>query len=196
MKRQQEAPDLDLAIKAMSQSLQALGFPFGSDPEVEQTPTRLVEMLHQFLHEGFSDHPPKPFVTEYEGEDMVLIRDIPFYSLCAHHLLPFFGRADIAYIPGGKVMGISALPQVLGYFAKRPQLQERLAEEVAEYLQNLVEPSGVIVRLRARQMCMEMRGTKSPGIVEYAASRGELKQGDARREFFRRVKSSNLETGL
>ena len=192
----EKAIALDQATEDIRKGLAALGFPFGEDPEVEQTPRRLVEMLHQFLQEGFTEHAPRPFVTEYEGEDMVLIRDIPFYSLCAHHLLPFFGRADIAYIPAGKVMGISALPQVLGYFSKRPQLQERLAEEVAGYLQSLMEPRGVIVRLRARQMCMEMRGTKSPGIVEYAASRGVLREGDSRREFFRRVKSGNLEMGI
>src|SRR4030095_464322 len=114
---------------------------------------------------------PRPAST---GEDLVMVRDIPFYSLCVHHFVPFFGRATIAYLPGPQLIGISGLARVLEHYARRPQLQERLGAQVADHLQQALEPRGVAVILGARHLCMEMRGIKKPGLVETRTLRGAL----------------------
>jgi GTP cyclohydrolase I len=147
--------------------LDSLGY--RADPEGRDTPGRLLEVL-----EAFAPGRPPPRIECFDapGHDLVVIRAIPFHSLCAHHLLPFFGDADIAYRPTARIAGLGALPRALRHFARQPQLQERLGAALAEHLYtHLDAPVGV--RLRARQMCMEMRGIESPGTVETIAWRGE-----------------------
>jgi len=102
------------------------------------------------------------------------VRDLPFYSLCVHHFVPFFGRALVAYLPAEKLAGISAPARLLEHFARRPQLQERLGQQIADQMERLLRPRGVAVVLEARHLCMEMRGIKKRGLVETRALRGEL----------------------
>ena len=146
--------------------LDALGY--RADPEGRETPTRFLDVLR-----AYAPDQPAPVLECFPapGADLVVLRGLPFHSLCAHHLLPFFGDADLAYRPSVRVAGLGGLARALRHFARRPQLQERLGAQLAEHLHAaLGGPVGV--RLRARQMCMEMRGIESPGTVETRAFRG------------------------
>jgi GTP cyclohydrolase I len=126
------------------------------------TPRRVAESL-RYLTEGY-DLDPAEIVGDAlfneEYDDMVVVRDINFFSLCEHHLLPFFGRVNVAYLPKGKVVGLSKVPRVVDAFAHRLQLQERLTRQIAEALQEVLEPNGVAVVIVARHLCMEMRGVE------------------------------------
>jgi GTP cyclohydrolase I len=131
-----------------------------------ETPKRYVNFLKQF-----TEKKEFKFTTfESDSDEMVIVRDIPFYSLCEHHLAPFFGTAHIAYIPNEKMAGISKLPRTLDMFANKPQNQERITKQVAEYLMQQLEPKGVAVVLKARHMCMEMRGVKKSGAETVTSS--------------------------
>jgi GTP cyclohydrolase I len=151
---------------------------FRGDPEMADTARRFTEMFAEFvpgddsrLADGFT------LVGATDAPNAVVlpiaIREMPFHSFCAHHLVPFFGRAHVAYLPGRHLAGFGSIARVVQHFAKRPQLQERLAEQVADTLWSILQPRSVIVRLEARQMCMEMRGAKVHGEVEVLAMRGE-----------------------
>jgi len=135
----------------------------GEDPSREglaETPRRVAESL-AFLTEGYGIDPRRVVedaLFEHSGDDLVVLRDIPFHSLCEHHLLPFFGRVHIAYLPAGKVVGLSKLARLVDVFARRLQMQERLTRQVAETIDELVRPRGVGVVVEARHMCVEMRG--------------------------------------
>lgn len=127
------------------------------------TPRRVAESL-RFLTEGYSLDPSEIVgaaqFEEAEYDDMVTVRGIGFFSLCEHHLLPFFGTASVGYIPNGRVVGLSKIPRIVDAFAHRLQLQERLTRQIAESLQEVLEPKGVAVIVEARHMCMEMRGVE------------------------------------
>ncbi len=127
------------------------------------------------------------FKLDESAEELILVAGLPFYSLCAHHLLPFFGEAHIAYVPERALLGIGSVGRLLEHYARRPQLQERLTEQVAEALARAARPRGVIVLLKARQLCMEMRGAKKPGWVMTSAARGCFRDSAWREEFFRRL---------
>ena len=162
--------------RTMAELIRALGLDPGSEPELVDTPARVTAMYAEIFSGLSAPDPdlatfPRPAST---GEDLVVVRDIPFYSLCVHHFVPFFGRATIAYLPGESLIGISGLPRVLEHYARRPQLQERLGAEVAEHLNRALEPRGVAVILAARHLCMEMRGIRKPGLVETRTLRGTL----------------------
>ncbi|MDQ6691161.1 MAG: GTP cyclohydrolase I FolE [Candidatus Dormibacteraeota bacterium] len=137
----------------------------GEDVEREglrDTPRRVAESL-RFLTEGYSMDPPEivgDAMFEQEYDDMVIVKDIKFFSLCEHHLLPFFGRAHVAYLPQGRVVGLSKLPRIVDAFAHRLQLQERLTRQIADAVHSVLEPAGVGVILSARHLCMEMRGVE------------------------------------
>lgn len=146
--------------------LDALGYT--ADPEGRDTPGRLLDVLREFAP-GQAAPPLDTF--ESPGADIVVLRALPFHSLCAHHLLPFFGTADVIYRPVGRIAGLGAFARALRHFARQPQLQERLGAALADHLHaKLDAPVGV--RLRARQMCMEMRGIESGGEIETLAWRG------------------------
>ena len=141
----------------------------GEDLEREglrKTPTRVARMYSEVL-EGMDQDAAEYFATTFEEghREMVLVKDIPFYSLCEHHLIPFFGLAHVAYLPGttGKICGISKLARTIDVFARRLQVQERLTGQIANTLVEQLRPNGVIVVIEAEHLCMSMRGIKKPG---------------------------------
>lgn len=150
-----------------------------------KTPERVANMYEE-VFAGLSMDPSSLFEVTFneDHEEMVLVKDIPFYSLCEHHLVPFFGKAHIAYIPSkkGQVCGLSKLARLVDVFAKRPQVQERLTSQVAEALMGQIGPQGVIVVFEAEHMCMSMRGVKKWGATTTtSAVRGVFEQSSATR---------------
>jgi len=151
----------------------------GEDPEREglvETPNRVARMyadIFSGLHEDPREH-VKLFAEEHN--EMVVVRDIPLYSMCEHHLLPFVGKVSIAYIPDGHVIGLSKLARIAGSFARRPQLQERLTSDIADFLMKELHPLGVMVQISAEHLCMTMRGVRVAGAVtETCALRGSMR---------------------
>lgn len=139
----------------------------GEDPNREgliETPDRIARMYEEIfagLHKTAEDHLSKTF--KVSRDDLVIEKDIVFYSMCEHHFVPFFGKAHIAYIPNGRVAGLSKLARTLETYAKKPQLQENLTNEVADALMKYLDAKGVVVMIEAEHMCMTMRGVKKPG---------------------------------
>jgi GTP cyclohydrolase I len=164
-----------------------------NDPELQRTPERVAE-LYAELFCGVSEPPPDIGVTEnpHLSGEMILVRDLPFYSMCVHHFIPFFGHAHIAYVPRDKIAGLSGFARVLRHFAGQPQLQERMTNAIADHIQATLQPEGVIVHVRARHLCMEMRGERMPGLVETTAARRVFQKGPLREEFFARLNSGSL----
>jgi GTP cyclohydrolase I len=174
------------AERAVSELLRAIG----EDPSrqgLERTPERVAKAM-AFLNSGASKVPSDVlhgaiFTQAHEG--MILMQDISFYSLCEHHLLPFYGRAHIAYLPAGRVIGFSKLPRLLDVFARRLQLQERLTDQVADAVQTAIEPRGVAVRLEAAHFCMMMRGVeKQEALTMTSSFLGAFRRDMARRQEF------------
>lgn len=129
-----------------------------------ETPDRIARMCEQIfcgLHEDAAEHLNKQFHAT--GNNMVLEKDIQFYSVCEHHLLPFYGKAHVAYIPDGKVAGLSKLARTVEVFARRPQIQENMTAQIADALEENLHPKSVMVMLEAEHMCMTMRGVQKPG---------------------------------
>lgn len=134
-----------------------------------------------------------PNSERYAG--IVSVTRIPFYSVCAHHFLPFFGTAHVGYVPGERLLGLSKMSRVVDFYARRPQLQERLTEQVAALLDERLEPAGVIVQVEARHMCMEMRGVSRPGVTTTTtAVRGVLKDEPVQRQFFAQLRGAGAES--
>jgi GTP cyclohydrolase I len=158
-------PARSLPIDELSTLTRRILVVLGEDPEREglvDTPRRVAESLI-YLTEGYGADPRQVVgsaLYEHEGGDLVTVRDIPFYSLCEHHVLPFFGRCHIGYLPKGKVIGLSKLPRLVDVFAHRLQLQERLTRQIAEAVDRALHPRGVAVVMEARHLCMEMRGVE------------------------------------
>lgn len=154
----------------------------GEDPDREgllETPGRVARMYEE-VFAGMGQDPHEHFETLFDEhhQEMVLVRDISFYSMCEHHLVPFFGRAHVAYIPGkdGKICGLSKLARLVEVYAKRPQVQERLTSQIADTLVQELAPQGAIVVVEAEHMCMSMRGVRKPGaITTTSAVRGSFK---------------------
>jgi GTP cyclohydrolase I len=141
-----------------------------------------LEMFHG-LREG-----AEPEITMFPNEEgyssMVMERDIPFYSMCAHHFVPFYGHAHIAYIPNHRIVGLSKMPRILEFYAKRPQIQERLTEQVANFMWSRLDPLGAMVVIEARHLCVEMRGVKKAGALTVtSAIRGCFDEFKVREEF-------------
>lgn len=157
----------------------------GENPDREgllETPSRVAEMYAEIFAGLTTD--PKMHVkifNENQTDEMVIVRDIPLYSMCEHHLLPFVGKAHIAYIPiKGKVIGLSKLARIVDNFAKRPQLQERLTAQVADFLEKELSPQGVAVVMEAEHLCMTMRGARAAGSVTQTSALRGLMRSDAR----------------
>ncbi len=166
----------------------------GEDPQREgllETPDRIARMYEELcagINEDASEHLQKTF--HVENNEMVVEKDITFYSLCEHHLLPFYGKVHIAYIPDGKVAGLSKLARTVEVFARRLQLQERFTVEIADALMEYLQPKGAMVMVEAEHMCMTMRGIKKPGSQTVTiVKRGEfLENKELEDTFFRMVK--------
>jgi GTP cyclohydrolase I len=157
-----------------------------SRPGLEDTPKR-VALMYEEICAGLH-HDPREFLHVIPAEthdEMVIVKDIPLYSICEHHLLPFFGVAHIAYIPkDGRIVGLSKLARVADLMARKPQIQERLATEIADLLDEMLRPTGVMVVIEVKHMCIEMRGIKKPGAtaVTSALRGGFLKDQRTRAE--------------
>ncbi|WKA49612.1 GTP cyclohydrolase I FolE [Planococcus liqunii] len=175
--------DLDKIERAVAMILEAVGEDPGREGLLD-TPKRVAKMYAE-IFSGLKEDPKDYFSTVFhEGhEEMVLVKDIPFYSTCEHHLVPFFGKAHIAYIPrDGVVTGLSKLARAVETVAKRPQLQERITSTLADSLMETLNPHGVFVMVEAEHMCMTMRGIKKPGAKTITAvSRGVLETDDIKR---------------
>jgi GTP cyclohydrolase I len=156
------------------------------DPNLRDTAQRVAKMyLEMFM--GL-DEGAEPKVTTFPNEEnyshMVMEKHIPFYSMCCHHLVPFYGHAHIAYIPGEQIIGLSKFARILEFYAKRPQLQERLTEQVVNFFEEHLQPQGTMVVIEARHLCVEMRGVKKTGAVTTtSAIRGIFHQRPVREEF-------------
>ena len=140
----------------------------GENPDREgllETPKRVANMYEE-IFAGLTEDPKQhiKLFNEQSNDEMVIVKDIPFYSMCEHHLLPFFGKAHIGYIPSdNKIIGLSKLARIVDNFAKKPQVQERLTSDIADFLNDNLQPKGVAVIMEAEHMCMTMRGIKKPG---------------------------------
>lgn len=162
----------------------------GEDTQREgliKTPMRVAKAL-EFLTSGYAQN-PQDILNEAlfttSNDEMVLVRDIEFYSMCEHHMLPIIGRAHIAYIPNGKVVGLSKIPRIVDVFARRLQIQEQLTEQIADAISEVIQPKGVAVVVHARHMCMEMRGVeKINSTTVSSALRGLFKSDNRTRSEF------------
>lgn len=156
-----------------------------------ETPERIARMYHEIFG-GLAQTAKEPLAKRFHTDagEMVLERDITFYSICEHHLLPFYGKAHVAYLPNDEVVGLSKLARTVEIFAKRPQLQERLTSQIADALMKELSPKGVMVMLSAEHMCMTMRGIKKPGskTVTYAMRGAYRNDACLQDQFFTLVK--------
>jgi len=162
----------------------------GEDPErdgLQRTPSRVAKSL-AFLTQGYEQDPKEILndaLFEVSYDEMVLVRDIDFYSLCEHHMLPFFGRAHVAYIPNGHVVGLSKIPRLVGMFSRRLQVQERLTKQVAETLEEVLNPRGVGVVVESIHLCMMMRGVEQQNAFAVTSSmRGAFQEDPKTRSEF------------
>lgn len=169
----------------------------GEDPNREglvKTPQRVGRAM-QFLTKGYHEDPVAILQSAIFNEDcdqMVVVKDIEFYSLCEHHLLPFFGKVHIAYIPNGKITGLSKLPRVVDVFARRLQLQERLTNQIKDCIQQTLQPQGVMVVIEAEHMCMQMRGVqKMHSMTVTSAFSGVFEEQPTREEFMNLIRLKN-----
>ena len=160
---------------------------------LKKTPLRAAKAM-KFLTQGYKMEPKQILQNALFNEDyneMVIVKDIELYSLCEHHMLPFFGKAHIAYIPNGKIVGLSKIPRVVDVFSRRFQVQERLTEQVLDCINETLEPIGVGVVIEASHMCMMMRGVqKQNSTTTTSGFRGSFKETDTRNEFLKLVSSS------
>jgi len=172
--------------KKIEEAVRSILEAIGEDPDREgliDTPNRMARMYEE-IFAGLEEDPGKHleiYFEEEKHEELVIVKDIPFYSVCEHHLVPFYGKAHVGYIPrNGRLTGLSKLARVVETIAKRPQLQERLTSTVADTIQEKLNPLGIIVVVEAEHMCMTMRGVKKPGSKTLtSAVRGTL-QSDAK----------------
>ena len=168
------APEIDQ--ERIAAAVREILFAIGEDPDRDgllETPNRVARMYAEIcagLHQEPSEHLATMF--EADHDEMVMVRDIPMYSLCEHHLIPFIGKAHVAYIPNrsGSVIGLSKVARLVDGFAKRPQVQERLTRQVADALEEHLQPRGVLVVMEAEHLCMSMRGVRKAGSSTVTSS--------------------------
>ncbi|WP_010517124.1 GTP cyclohydrolase I FolE [Croceivirga radicis] len=159
-----------------------------------KTPERAAKAM-LFLTQGYKQDAEqilKSAMFKEDYDDMVIIKDIELYSLCEHHMLPFFGKAHVAYIPNGQIVGLSKIPRIVDVFARRLQVQERLTHDILECLNNTLQPKGVAVVIEASHMCMMMRGVqKQNSVTTTSGFRGQFEKIETRNEFLKLI-SANL----
>ncbi|MDR1928125.1 MAG: GTP cyclohydrolase I FolE [Oscillospiraceae bacterium] len=176
--------DQERIERAVHELLEAIGENPGREGLLE-TPARVARMYAE-LFAGMEEDPARHLKVfqEENADEMVIVRDIPFYSMCEHHLIPFFGKAHIAYLPrNGRVIGLSKLARIVGCYARRPQLQERLTAQIADFLYERLPCQGVAVVVEAEHLCMTMRGVKASGAqTRSSALRGKMRGATTRAE--------------
>ena len=165
----------------------------GEDPKrngLVNTPERAAKAM-QFLTQGYHQNPEEVLqsaIFQESYNEMVIVKDIEVYSLCEHHILPFFGKAHIAYIPNGQIVGLSKIPRVVDIFARRLQVQERLTEQILECIDKTLKPQGVAVVIEAAHMCMMMRGVeKQNSVTTTSGFRGTFRNMETRNEFLKLI---------
>jgi GTP cyclohydrolase I len=177
MKHKPKKVNTERIKKAVTEILLAIGEDVNRDG-IKHTPQRVAKMYDELLagmREDPKMHLSRVFRENYD--EIVLLRDIPFYSICEHHLMPFIGSAHVAYLPAGLVLGVSKMARIVDSFAKRLQVQERLTDQIADFIMNNLKPKGVAVVLEASHSCMTIRGIKKPGSIMVTSSlRGIFKK--------------------
>jgi len=181
--------DEALAKKRIERAVREILEAIGEDPDRDglvRTPERIARMYVDEIFTGLRDDPAKHLTVTFEADhdEMVMVRDIAVHSMCEHHLVPFAGKAHVAYIPGddGRITGLSKIARLVDGFAKRPQVQERLTTQIADALVDTLDPIGVLVMIEAEHFCMSMRGVKKPGSLTItSAVRGLFKTNAATR---------------
>jgi GTP cyclohydrolase IA len=182
-----------VAIRRIADKYRSILQEIGENPDregLEKTPERVAKAL-QFLTHGYDLDPAgilRSAMFQEEYQQMVIVKDIEVYSMCEHHMLPFFGKAHVAYIPNGRIVGLSKIPRVVDAYARRLQVQERLTVEIRNCIQETLEPQGVAVVIEAQHMCMIMRGIqKQHSIATTSAFTGEFNAEKTRAEFMRLI---------
>jgi len=177
------------SIESLASSYKSIITTLGEDPEregLQKTPERIAKGM-QFLTQGYNQDAEavmRAAMFTEECSEMVIVKDIEIYSMCEHHMLPFFGRAHVAYIPNGKIVGLSKIARVVDIFARRLQVQERLTQQVLHCLQDTLEPLGVAVVIEASHLCMMMRGVqKQNSVTTTSAFTGQFQEMQTRNEF-------------
>ena len=181
---------------------QLLGL-LGEDPArngLAKTPERVAKAF-RFFTEGYQQDPEETLngaIFPIEYDEMVVIRDIDFFSLCEHHLLPFYGKCHVAYLPNGRIVGLSKIPRLVEVYSRRLQVQERLTVQIAEALQQKLNPQGVAVVMEARHLCMMMRGVETPNAVAVTSSMQGVfqSQQQTREEFLNLIRRSGPGSGV
>jgi GTP cyclohydrolase I len=190
-----EIEELEMAGDALSESIRSMLRELGENPEREglaKTPARVAHSL-RFLTQGYHQDVDKILngaLYSVSYDEMVIVKDIEVFSLCEHHLLPFFGRCHVAYVPTDKVIGLSKMPRIVDMFARRLQVQERLTTQIAETIMDKIRPQGVAVVIEARHLCMIMRGVEKQNSVAVTSSMlGVFRDCDqTRAEFLRLIR--------
>ncbi|MGE5141339.1 MAG: GTP cyclohydrolase I FolE [Rudaea sp.] len=186
--------DKEAAHRQIEEAVRRILFAVGEDPDregLQKTPERVARMYDELL-EGYSIEPMAMinnacFDAQYN--EMVVVKDIDFFSLCEHHMLPFFGRVDIAYIPKDKVLGLSKIPRVVEMFSRRLQLQERMTQEIASFLDELLHPEGVAVLVTGQHLCSMMRGVRKVNArMVTQAMVGKFEEKESREQFLERIR--------
>jgi len=181
-----EMDDHDPLVPLVTRILKEIGEDPGRDG-LERTPLRVAQSL-RFLTQGYEQNPTdilNDALFDVSYDEMVIVKDIDVYSMCEHHMLPFFGRAHIAYIPNGKIVGLSKVPRLVEMFARRLQVQERLTMDIAETLEEVLRPKGVAVVIEAVHLCMMMRGVQQQNTWAITSSiRGEFETDSKTRSEF------------
>ena len=188
----------DNITKVLSENYKIVLEQLGEDPKregLEKTPERVAKAM-QFLTHGYdldAEAILNQAIFHEEYSEMVIVKDIEVYSMCEHHMLPFFGKAHVAYIPNGKIVGLSKIPRVVDAFARRLQVQERLTIEIRDAVQNVLNPKGVAVVIEASHMCMQMRGVqKQNSVTTSSAFTGLFLKNDSTRKEFINLIQANL----
>jgi GTP cyclohydrolase I len=180
--------------QAIASHIEAILQLLGEDSQREgllRTHTRVGAAM-QFLTQGYTQDPEsilRSALFEEDYRQMVVVKDIPFYSLCEHHMLPFFGKAHVAYIPNGKITGLSKIPRVVDAFARRLQVQERMTREIKDCIDKTLNPLGVMVVIEAEHLCMQMRGVEKPHSVTVTSDfTGAFNRLETREEFMNLIR--------
>ena len=184
----------DDTTQVIAAHVEQLLIQMGEDPNregLQRTPHRVGEAM-QFLTQGYHQDPEailRAALFEEDYRQMVVVKDITFYSLCEHHLLPFFGKAHVAYIPNGKITGLSKIARVVDVFARRLQVQERMTTQIKECIQNTLNPLGVMVVIEAEHLCMQMRGVeKQHAVTTTSDFTGAFNRPETREEFMNLIR--------